>query len=770
MLSKLLGISKMRMVICAMMIGLTVPSLAQAGSPKDEFYQAYYAEKAQGNWEQAAQLYERVSKNRNADTELRKKARERLAVCQEELIATDFARLMPPSPIAYIEFSKPGEQLSKLLDQLGLLSKDDGGTKVKIGGKQVSISPQLIEGVLGMRGAAIAITGVDLKKGEPTGVAILHAGNMDIIRGLIETGLPIGGTVAKPIGGYPTYMVDNEAVITLTSRLVITSPSRALNQGVVDRLTGVKKNSLASNEDLAEVLKRRDDSLLFFCINAKPIMPMINGLLAAASMKSREAGVARAILDLNSLQTLVGRLGVEDDGISFDLSVRLDEQHHNLAYNFFRMPAVSRDTLARVPKGAAAFLIGALNEASLQHSALPSSDPQGQRIVTLLDFGREIFANITSYVLFVMPPADDAVPVGLPIPDVAFAMTVHDTERSSVLWSQMLGIASMASTGSSMAGQHVQFDGAETTAYKMPEGVTVYLSTVDHDVVLATTKSAMKQAIFGKQKGHSILDDQTFAKSLSSVTPSTTQAFFVHPGRMMKIASRFMPEDKLAELEPVLPLLDKTVISFVTDHSGSEFHMGASLTGIPKVGGLVTQLVEKQMAGDRSLAEVNSLLKHKKWATAASKLDGLIVNKPGDGRLLFKKFKALAANGETQSEANECGQQVLAHFSRNANTLNTIAWGLLTKKHYRGAFNDLALKMSQRSNELTGQTNWMFVDTLARAKFKTGDIAGAIELQKKALLLSNGEGEADMKKSLVRFESAAKKKESLAVAIGSNNG
>ena len=79
---------------------------------------------------------------------------------------------------------------------------------------------------------------------------------------------------------------------------------------------------------------------------------------------------------------------------------------------------------------------------------------------------------------------------------------------------------------------------------------------------------------------------------------------------------------------------------------------------------------------------------------------------------------------------------------------------LVTKKKYGGQYNDLAVKFSQRSNDLTKSKNWMYLDTLARATFESGKIAEAIELQNKAIELSGGAGLDDMNKSLARFEKA----------------
>ena len=99
----------------------TLPANAAEGS-KSKFYKAYYLEHAEGDLTAAEALYKDVAKDRKADAATRAKADARLGVVAEELASADFARLMPPNHLAYLEITKPGDQLLKLLNHLGLTS------------------------------------------------------------------------------------------------------------------------------------------------------------------------------------------------------------------------------------------------------------------------------------------------------------------------------------------------------------------------------------------------------------------------------------------------------------------------------------------------------------------------------------------------------------------------------------------------------------------------------------------------------------------------
>ena len=135
---------------------LTAPALAtdQAGQT---FYKAYYLETQENDFEAAAKLYEQVASNSSVSKSVRAKAQARLAACREELACTDFASLMPPHTLFYAELSNPGQHIAGLVKQLGLLGDEDPSANA---GKpqRVAVSPALIRGVLGLRGASSQMT------------------------------------------------------------------------------------------------------------------------------------------------------------------------------------------------------------------------------------------------------------------------------------------------------------------------------------------------------------------------------------------------------------------------------------------------------------------------------------------------------------------------------------------------------------------------------------------------------------------------------------
>lgn len=749
----MIGKASKILFVVAVLLAVTVTSgSAQAATSADQFHRAYYLDMEESDWAAAAKLYKQALKDEGLDAGLRKVAKTRLAVCREELAARDFARLVPENTLIYAEFSEPGAQLERLVNQLGLLSDTSEPVVLGAGETRIAVSPVLIRELMGMRGVAVAVTAFDFMKQEPTGVVIVHPGNLEVVRGLLETGLPIGGTAVDPILGYATYDIEGEAFLTLTSRLIIASPSRNEIKGVIKRLRGKEKSSLADNPNVAEDLAGRDQSMVFFCANARPLMSMANVMMTAAGQAAPEIAAARVVLDPESLRSLVGQAGVSDDGLFLDMSLSLADGHQNMLYNFLRTPPIHQDTLRAVPSGAAAFVASALNDPPTKDAVV--SNTGGDRIVTALDFGREVFANLTSVAVFALPPDGPQKSSKVPVPDVGAVLTVNDPSKSELLWTQMLGLASLATGGGAIEGTPVELSGATVRTFRLPEGITVYLATTGHDLILTSSKSAMKRSLHAKKSGESVLDDPSFASTIGQITPSATKAVYVHPGRLMKIAANFEPEAAAAS-QQFGHLLDNTVASFVVDHARDRLHLGLSLTGLPNVGPFITEQIAMQKRKQGLERTFWAAVKSKEWNKALATADEIIAAEPHNLKMHENRCRILAYRQPDREAAEACFEAYYAKVENGATALNNLAWALLTEAKFKKEWDDVALKMSQRSNELTKQKNWMFVDTLALAKFRNGMIDEAIELQKKAIALAGDKASDELNERLAQFEQAA---------------
>lgn len=713
---------------------LSPAALAQA--PEEDFFKAYYLQHEEGRLEAALDLYRGVAHSKKADAGLRERAERAAKDLAQDLAASDFARLMPADAILYVELNRPGEQVAALVDQLGLLGVLDGG-----GG--FGISPHLLEGALGVRGAALAITEVDLGGGPPKGVMVLHAGDQETLRGLIETGVPAGGTPTEPIAGYPTWQLEGQALVSLTSRVLIAGTSRDLVRGVAERLDGDAKGSLAAAESLRSAQALRGDDLLFFHLNAAPIVPLIRMQMEQEARRDPGAAMALAFLDVDSFKGFSGRLGVDGKGLGLDLELQLAEGHQNLLFNLMRKPKLDRETLELVPAGAAFFLATSVNEASC---VAPATGEPGRPIVTAMDFGRELFANIVDVVVYGLPPMGEPQQ-GWAAPDVVLALRVNDVDRSRALWDFVLGFASRSSGGASTAPEVVEVAGIECERYKV-QGVPVFLVTRDKEMMVSASRSALARTIEARREGHTVLRDELFAGPLKQLGSDHVTALLVNPGRCAAMARPFLPERDRAELEPIAALLAETVFSVGVQQNDTTLAVHSRVERLPDLGPVVGQLLEQRRGGPR----------HRGLVAGANPVaaEPLSEEKPVD---LHAVLVAVAEQGH-QDNAHGILKKLVEENREDWNALNSLAWELLTEEPFRGRYTEAARKIAQVSNELSGFESWAALDTLALAEFESGEVEKAVKLEKKALQLAQGTGrEAEIEAALKRFAKGLEEKE-----------
>ena len=745
--------------VAALAVFLAPGALAQ--SPSEAYYKAYYLEHEKGELDAARELYQKVAASRSVGAELKSAAKGRAAVISEELRASDFANLMPPETIFYAEINHPGERIGELLSQLGLMA--DGGTP---SADTFGISPLLVRGLLGVGGIAVGVTEINPRTGDPNGVIVLDPGDLDVVRGLIETVVPGGCKPSEPIAGFPTWKIEGENFVTLTSRLVIVSDDARQIAGVLARLKGEDRSSLASSDALESAMAMRGDDLLFFCVNVEPVMPMIQGLIMQQAESDPQVAVMMDVMDIASTRSLAGRLGIGKDGLGLDVALQLADDHQNLLFNLMRKPHLNEGTFDLVPEGAAFFLATSFNESAPIASA--TKDGQGRPIVTMMDFGREIFGNVVDLAVFGVPSAGGSS--GMPIPDVAAVVRVNDIERSQAIWNMVLGMASQ-SAGGSMQPESTRVAGLDASRFTI-QGIPVYVAANGNSIIVSPSTHAVEMAVKAG-KGNSIATDSVFADTVACIDESSTMTFMANPGRLAGMVEAFVPASERAQIMMVAGLLANTVICVDSDHSTTRVALHARVHNIPNVGPLVRQAIA-QATGipvqSRAVAahtkpsyieQEAGLARVARGAQdtpirAAGKAAKAAPAKVGDDpAALRKSFARLVANGDMKG-ARKVGKQLAKAAREDAMFLNETAWMLLKDDPYAGKFGELALGMSKRSNEFSDKGNWMYVDTLALAYFEQGKVAKAIALEKKAIKLAGDhERVGEAKKTLERFQAAA---------------
>jgi tetratricopeptide (TPR) repeat protein len=184
------------------------------------------------------------------------------------------------------------------------------------------------------------------------------------------------------------------------------------------------------------------------------------------------------------------------------------------------------------------------------------------------------------------------------------------------------------------------------------------------------------------------------------------------------------------------------VISLATEHSDTHAALRARVENLPDVSGFVNEMMARQkgMAPGRTVHALDAVPAPKP-ATVAS----------GD---LQARFDELAGRGD-RAAALQCGQELLRAHADDARALNNFAWALLTEPRYGQQYDELALEVSKRSNEVSGHDNWYYLDTLALACFRTGHARKAVELEERALERAAGSsGADDVRAALERYRAA----------------
>jgi len=130
-----------------------------------------------------------------------------------------------------------------------------------------------------------------------------------------------------------------------------------------------------------------------------------------------------------------------------------------------------------------------------------------------------------------------------------------------------------------------------------------------------------------------------------------------------------------------------------------------------------------------------------------------IAAEPAEPAHLESKFYLLAAFQSDRSAAEAAGRLFIDQAGSDAAALNSFAWQLLTDPALGGRYHRLALLAAERANRSSSGRNWEVLDTLALAKFETGAVAEAVELQKQAIArCDNPQALPSLKQALARFQ------------------
>jgi tetratricopeptide (TPR) repeat protein len=199
--------------------------------------------------------------------------------------------------------------------------------------------------------------------------------------------------------------------------------------------------------------------------------------------------------------------------------------------------------------------------------------------------------------------------------------------------------------------------------------------------------------------------------------------------------------------------------AFVIDLQGRLAWHGPPANGLGNV-------VQAMLSGDYSVevgrqvldieAHLGGALMAERWDTAVTMLDRLIKLDPNPFRYQMLKFEVLSGGKKDAAAAKACAPALLAGMT-DATDLDDFARYLMSGELGQDYF-DLALTFCEAAYKTSLGKRKDIAHSYARAKYLNGDLAGAIELEERAIELAAGEGDILFRVTLEKYENAAREK------------
>ena len=196
-------------------------------------------------------------------------------------------------------------------------------------------------------------------------------------------------------------------------------------------------------------------------------------------------------------------------------------------------------------------------------------------------------------------------------------------------------------------------------------------------------------------------------------------------------------------------------------HGGDSTDLDAALAAViaddaAALGKVIDARGATETSAKPQFEALNKAARARSWDKVVETVDALMaLDAHAYSGLGLLKYQALVSAGK-KADAAAYGKELLAgtlHDDEGA--LNEFAWWIVgpdTKLADSARDNELALSAAERACELSSNQDAAILDTLARANWRLGDRAKALELQKKAVGLAFGaDNKALLQKSLDEY-------------------
>lgn len=565
-----------------------------------DLYRAYFLEHHSKDFAAAKAIYDTLLRD-GLSVDATSVAQAGSARCRDQLVARNFAAVMPPETVAYLECRRPGEIARELAGMLGLTDRpivealsDRPDAQCSLPfyvPNEIIISPAILDVLGAFGGIAVAATEIDVQNHKlPAMVAVIHHGDVTLLKGLLETAFQFSPPTTK-VRDLPTFgaQIPHVGQITgvLTESLLIIGTNRALVEGVIGRIMGEESASLESEGAMRDCAAARKHATLFAFADLKQIMTILR-----PQFERRDRGdFARVntIADLDNLDWVTISVGVDGKVLNSQLTLRLTDSHHSFLFNLLKLTPLTKRCLSMVPADAAAIFGCGLNPAIAQ---TPEAVPDTTTAVSGLDVGREFFGNIQEICGFVVPGAMGQIGEGrraTPLPNFGAVVTVNDVRKSRALWNELLRLPGLLGGKELIEPTAETIDGLDVTVYEIPEIGKVYMGELEQSIVLGLTRNAIRAIALVRESGRSILDDAQMRHVLNDLPQDTSLMLVVHFGRVASAATAANTMQVALAAGPLSQICRESIAWATVSQSPNQLTLRFSLAGLPNINDTLRQ-------------------------------------------------------------------------------------------------------------------------------------------------------------------------------------
>lgn len=555
----------------------TEPTTAQS-----LFHQGYYLQHQQLDSAGALALYERALAA-EPDAQTLKNIRQQILAIKADIAASDFARLMPATSLAYLEVTDPARHLEKLLTILGIA----GSSKSTVAETTIpldegfvlpsnfKIDPDVLNCFKSAKGLAVAVTQIN-PRGEPEFLLAVHPGSGNPIGGLLKTALQVVPKTEK-VGGYPTYCHPHDIWLVETPTLILISPSTQLLTNAIARITE-PEDSLASLGSFKSAREARGDAFAFAFVDGA------NLVKTASPHLQGEAAAARVVLDLDHLKCATAALHATETGVEAAISVAFTEDHHSLAYSLIRTAPLSGTSLGLVPNEALFVATLGINPRMANAAAIAA--PHG---FSILDLGRELFANIEEVSLFVLPQMIAAA--NKPAPEVGLIVASSNPQQSENLWRQLLSLPAKVDPRQESKVTEFTMHGRPAWRFRFPEkdAPEITLTRLSEHAMIVGTAQAVESMVSGTPSEAS---GGVFAGRSKDLPAHVSKAVFVNVGQALRFAGQVAPPAERDQILRISGLCQSTSVTLTSDEAPATWSLRLNAVGLPQIPDVVTAVAE----------------------------------------------------------------------------------------------------------------------------------------------------------------------------------